>query len=89
VNTSRRRVLVTGCSGYIGSHTVKALKREGFDVHGIDWNRQSPNDVSKYVDKLMIGDVARLVVEQPSRLLECKRDLYDMCRSAYEMELKR
>ena len=60
MNTSRRRVLVTGCSGYIGSHTVKALKREGFDVHGIDWYRNSPNDVSKYVDKLMIGDAKDL-----------------------------
>jgi len=53
---SKGRVLVTGCTGYIGSHTVKALKREGFEVHGIDIDRQSPNDVRKYVDKLMFGD---------------------------------
>ena len=60
VNTSRRRILVTGCNGYIGSHTVKALKREGFEVHGIDWNRNSKNDVRKYVDDLMFGDANNL-----------------------------
>jgi len=35
------------------------------------------------------GDVERLVVDKPSQLLECKRNLFDMCRSAYELELKR
>lgn len=55
MNTSSHRVLVTGCSGYIGSHTVKALKEHGFEVHGIDWNKDTGNDVTRYVDNLMYG----------------------------------
>lgn len=55
MNTSSHRVLVTGCNGYIGSHTVKALKEAGFEVHGIDWKRNTGNDVSRYVDNLMFG----------------------------------
>jgi UDP-glucose 4-epimerase len=51
-----KRVLVTGCSGYIGSHTVKALAEAGCEIHGIDWNRKSPNNVKKYVHNLMFGD---------------------------------
>jgi len=52
-----KRVLVTGCNGYIGSHTVKALAKSGCEVHGIDWNKRSPNKVKKYVHNYMIGDV--------------------------------
>ena len=51
-----KRVLVTGCNGYIGSHTVKALAEAGCKVDGIDWRRKSPNDVKKYLNNLMIGD---------------------------------
>ena len=51
-----KKILVTGCNGYIGSHTVKALKEAGCKVDGIDWLRNSPNNVSKYIDSLMIGD---------------------------------
>ena len=60
MNISSHRVLVTGCNGYIGSHTVKALKKVGFEVHGIDWNRNTGNDVSRYVDDLMIGNAFNL-----------------------------
>jgi len=35
------------------------------------------------------GDVARLVVDQPSQYVHPKRSLHDMCRSAYEMEMKK
>jgi UDP-glucose 4-epimerase len=51
-----KRILVTGCNGYIGSHTVKALAEAGYKVDGIDWNRRSPNDVKKYLNEFMIGD---------------------------------
>ena len=30
------RVMVTGATGYIGSHVCKHLKREGYEVVGVD-----------------------------------------------------
>jgi UDP-glucose 4-epimerase len=51
-----KKILVTGCNGYIGSHTVKALAESGYKVDGIDWRRKSPNDVKKYLRNYMIGD---------------------------------
>jgi len=50
-----KKVLVTGCNGYIGSHTVKALKEAGYIVHGID-RTYSMNKVQKYLDLYMHGD---------------------------------
>ena len=31
-----KKVLVTGADGFIGSHLVKRLKREGYWVRGVD-----------------------------------------------------
>jgi UDP-glucose 4-epimerase len=50
-----KKILVTGCNGYIGSHTVKALKEAGYIVHGID-RTYSMNKVQKYLDMYMHGD---------------------------------
>lgn len=50
-----KKILVTGCNGYIGSHTVKALKEAGYIVHGID-RTYSMNKVQKYLDLYMHGD---------------------------------
>src|ERR1700722_6741433 len=33
---SRRRILVTGGAGYIGSHTVRLLRRRGYEVTVVD-----------------------------------------------------
>src|SRR5262245_43590596 len=32
----KRRVLVTGCAGFIGSHTVEELVKRGAEVVGVD-----------------------------------------------------
>jgi len=37
---SRQKVLVTGASGFIGSHLCRALSREGAEVHGISRAQQ-------------------------------------------------
>jgi len=50
-----KKILVTGCNGYIGSHTVKALKQAGYIVHGID-RTYSMNKVQRYLDLYMHGD---------------------------------
>jgi nucleoside-diphosphate-sugar epimerase len=41
------RVLVTGATGYIGAHFVKAMAERGHEVVGTDV-RTDQNDISKY-----------------------------------------
>ena len=40
------KVLVTGCSGFIGMHVCKKLLNEGYIVYGID-------NVNNYYDPLL------------------------------------
>ena len=42
------KVLVTGCNGYIGAHTVKQLAEYGHEVYGVDYNMNG-NDIIKYL----------------------------------------
>ena len=52
------KVLVTGATGYIGSHVCKLLKEHGHYVDGWDTNIHGEyNDVSKYVDMFEAVDV--------------------------------
>ena len=52
------KVLVTGATGYIGSHVCKLLKEHGHYVEGWDTNIHGEhNDVSKYVNVLDDVDV--------------------------------
>ena len=36
MNTDRKTALVCGAGGFIGSHMVKRLKKEGYWVRGVD-----------------------------------------------------
>ena len=49
------RALVLGAGGFIGSHLVKALKREGFYVRGADLKR--PEFQPSEADEFVIGDL--------------------------------
>jgi len=52
------KVLVTGATGYIGSHVCKILKERGHYVEGWDINIHGEhNDVSNYVDSFETIDV--------------------------------
>lgn len=54
------KVLVTGCNGYIGAHTVKKLAEQGHTVYGLDqWRGWDFNHVEKYLDKLYYQDITR------------------------------
>jgi len=45
-------VLVTGCNGYIGSHTAKALAQAGYGVIGVDHNMKEPlPGIAKYLSR--------------------------------------
>jgi nucleoside-diphosphate-sugar epimerase len=50
-----RRVLVAGAGGFIGSHLVKRLKKEGFWVRGIDLKK--PQFSRTAADEFIVGDL--------------------------------
>lgn len=53
MNRSSKTVIITGVSGFIGSHTAKAFKQAGYTVLGVDLN---PKHNEKYVDEFLCGD---------------------------------
>src|ERR1700692_4696542 len=50
-----RRVLVCGAGGFIGSHLVKRLRREGYWVLGVDL--KSPEFADTEADDFILGDL--------------------------------
>lgn len=52
-----RRVLVGGAGGFIGSHLVRRLKREGYWVRGIDLKR--PEFSATVADEFIVGDLRK------------------------------
>lgn len=54
-NEKTRNALVLGAGGFIGSHLVKRLKREGFWVRGVDLKYPEFDDTS--ADDFVIGDL--------------------------------
>jgi nucleoside-diphosphate-sugar epimerase len=53
-------ILVTGASGFIGSHLVKKLKEDGFLVNGVDL--KYPEYWKTYADNFIVGDLRELDV---------------------------
>jgi len=51
----RAKVLVTGAGGFIGSHLVRRLKKEGYWVRGVDL--KYPEFSSTLADDFVIGDL--------------------------------
>ncbi|HWR59454.1 MAG TPA: NAD-dependent epimerase/dehydratase family protein [Thermodesulfovibrionales bacterium] len=53
--TGKRSVLVCGAGGFIGSHMVKRLKKEGFWVRGVDL--KYPEFSGTEADEFIVGDL--------------------------------
>ncbi|NLV24935.1 MAG: UDP-glucose 4-epimerase GalE [Deltaproteobacteria bacterium] len=53
----RKRVLVTGGAGYIGSHVVRQLGEQGYEVLVYD-NLSTGNDWAVLMGELVVGDLA-------------------------------
>lgn len=51
------KVLVTGCTGYVGSHLCKKLKEHGHEVHGFDVNFHGEHNDVSFIDKFWIQDL--------------------------------
>ena len=65
-----RRALVCGAGGFIGSHLVKRLKREGFWVRGVDL--KYPRFAESEADDFIIGDLREMQVCQEA--VDCRFD---------------
>jgi len=50
-----KHVVVMGAGGFIGSHLVKRLKRDGFWVRGVDLKR--PEYAESHADQFVVGDL--------------------------------
>ena len=56
---SKRKVIITGALGFIGSHTAKVFKKLGWHVIGIDRNYTIP-EAAQFLDEMFIEDFARM-----------------------------
>ena len=66
----RKKALVLGAGGFIGSHMVKRLKSEGYWVRGVDLKRPEFSDTQ--ADEFILGDLRE--PEFVRRCLEYKGD---------------
>ena len=66
----RKKALVLGAGGFIGSHMVKRLKSEGYWVRGVDLKRPEFSDTR--ADEFILGDLRE--PEFVRRVLEYKGD---------------
>jgi GDP-D-mannose 3', 5'-epimerase len=73
-----RRVLVAGAGGFIGSHLVKRLKREGFWVRGVDLKK--PQFSRTAADDFIVGDL-----RDPSTAFDCADGIEEIYQLAADM----
>jgi UDP-glucose 4-epimerase len=58
------KVLITGVTGYIGSHLAKVLYEAGHHIVGLDLEWKKHNDVSRYCHRILIKDVTKHVCDE-------------------------
>ena len=57
------KILVTGATGYIGSHVCRVLFERGYEVIGLDIDDEQ-NDVSAYVSRFIHADVRNVLLTE-------------------------
>jgi nucleoside-diphosphate-sugar epimerase len=73
-----RRVLVAGAGGFIGSHLVKRLKKEGFWVRGVDLKK--PQFSRTAADEFIVGDL-----RDPQTALDSAQGIEEIYQLAADM----
>lgn len=63
----KERILVTGATGYIGSHTIVELINAGFDVVGVDNFSNSSEDVLDGVKSIVGKDIPFMEIDCSNR----------------------
>lgn len=63
-----RRILLTGATGFLGSHLLKALLREGYDVSILKRSTSNCRRIDKELDKCRLYDVDRVDLEEIFRV---------------------
>jgi UDP-glucose 4-epimerase len=58
------KVLITGVTGYIGSHLAKVLFEAGHNITGLDIEWKEHNDVKRYCHRILVKDVTRHVIDE-------------------------
>src|SRR5579859_4626475 len=69
-----KKALVCGAGGFIGSHLVRRLKKEGFWVRGVDLKR--PEFSQSAADEFIVGDLRDQKVAQS--VVEGMEDVYQL-----------
>jgi UDP-glucose 4-epimerase len=58
------KILVTGATGYIGSHLCKVLYEAGHTITALDIEWKKHNHIMPYVHRILVKDVSRLVIDE-------------------------
>ena len=69
-----KRVLVNGAGGFIGSHLVRRLRKEGFWVRGVDL--KLPEFSQSSADEFVVGDLSDPKVAEAA--VEGMDDVYQL-----------
>lgn len=64
----RKKIIVTGGCGYIGSHTLVDLIENGFDVISIDNNSRSSSEILKGIKKITGVDVKNYSIDLKDKI---------------------